>query len=283
MKMLIIGAGIVGQATGLGFAEHGHEVAFYDIDGKKLEALREKGFEAASKIGKTVLGSEVFFVCVPTPTVNGEMDFRYIQDAVVKVGRVLRENGEFAVVVVRSTVLPTTTRSRVVPLLERCSGLRVGEGFGVCMNPEFLRERHALEDFQNPSRIVIGESDKRSGDMLEKLYSAFRTPIIRTDLDSAEMIKYAANCFLAAKISYFNEIYSICQRLGLDSEAICKAVSLDSRIGNYGIHGGRPFAGMCLPKDVEALTNFARKKGMNPSLLEAILKVNDEVRSKSQN
>jgi UDPglucose 6-dehydrogenase len=147
------------------------------------------------------------------------------------------------------------------------------------MNPEFLREEHALQDFLNPSRIVVGELDKQSGDTLEKLYSSFKAPIFRTDLDSAEMIKYTANCFLAAKISFFNEVHMICRKLGLDSTFISKVASLDPRIGDYGIYGGRPFSGKCLPKDLEALIHFARTKKINPRLLEAVLEINKEVGS----
>jgi UDPglucose 6-dehydrogenase len=146
------------------------------------------------------------------------------------------------------------------------------------MNPEFLRERYALQDFLSPSRIVIGEFDKRSGDFLEKAYSLFKAPVIRADLDSAEMIKYVSNLSLATKISFFNEMYIVCERLGLDADLIGKAVSLDPRIGEYGVNGGLPFGGKCLPKDVEAFRSFIKSLNINPRLLDAVSSVNDEIR-----
>ncbi|MDI6640673.1 MAG: UDP-glucose 6-dehydrogenase, partial [Methanocellales archaeon] len=182
-------------------------------------------------------------------------------------------------IVIRSTVLPTTTRTRIMPLLGIHSNLKAGEHFGVCVNPEFGRQASALQDFLNPSRIVIGELDKRSGDTLENLYDPFKAPIIRTNLDSAEMIKYVANCFLATKISFFNEIYIICKKIGLDPHFIAEATALDPRIGSYGIYGGRPFSGACLPKDLEAFINFVKKKKINPKLLDAVNYVNSKISS----
>lgn len=281
MRISIVGAGTVGQTTGIGFAKLGNDVLFYDIDKEKLSSLKKMGYNTTNRIMDTVRKADVLFVCVPTPTVNGKMDFSFVKKVTLSTAKAMGKTRNYLVFTVRSTVVPTTTRCRIIPILSKHSKLKVGKDFGVCMNPEFVREEHAIEDFMNPSRIVIGEYDKRSGDFLERLYSGFKVPAFRVSLDLAEMAKYVANCFLASKISYFNEIYMICRELGLDSEIVSEIASMDPRIGTYGVHGGRPFSGKCLPKDVEAFANFARSLKINPKLLEAILKINSEVASKS--
>ena len=277
LKTLIVGSGVVGEATGTVLCKGGNEVVFHDIDRKRLELLKEKGLHVVDSVGKAVADSDVIIVCVPTPTANGNIDLSYVEEATVSIGEALGHSSGYKVVVVRSTVVPSTTRCKVVPLLQKHSGLIPGKDFGVCMNPEFLRENTALEDSLNPSRIVIGELDKRSGDLLKQLYLSFKVPIIRMDLDTAEMAKYASNLFLATKISFFNEIHTICQKLGLDSDIVSKAVSLDPRIGEYGVYGGRPFDGKCLPKDLSAFRGFARALNVNPKLLDAVSLVNEEI------
>lgn len=210
------------------------------------------------------------------------MDFSYVQDAVENVAKALSERESYHLVTIRSTVLPPLTRRKVIPLLEEGSGLKPGEDFGVCNNPEFLRRATALQDFLNPSRIVIGELDRKSGDLLETLYSPFGCRILRTDLDTAEVVKYVSNAFLASKISFFNETYLICEKLGVDPEFVSEAVSLDPRIGSYGIQGGRPFEGSCLPKDLEAFTTFVNELGMNPHMFDATAYVNREFRKRKK-
>lgn len=283
MRLAIVGSGVIGQATGMGLGFKGHEVLFYDVDKRKLEDLKEKGYNVSANILFVVKNADVIFICVPTPTVNGEMDFSFLGNAVGCLGEALSGMKSYKVVVVRSTVLPLTTRCRVVPLLEKFSGLKAGKDFGVCVNPEFLRERYALQDFLNPSRIVIGEIDKKSGDVLEEVYSNFDAPIIRTDLDAAEMIKYVSNLFLATKISFFNEMFLVCQKLGIDADIVGKAVSLDPRIGEYGVYGGSPFDGKCLPKDLEAFLSFVKSLKLNPELLDAVRSVNEKMRLLSKN
>lgn len=277
MKISIIGSGVVGKAVGIGFHMLGNEVIFYDIDENTLLELKSMGYNITNCVSEAVIKSEISFICVPTPTVNHKMDLSYVQEATINVAKALREKDGYHLVVVKSTVLPSTTRTKVIPLLEHYSQLKVGKDFGVCMSPEFLRESSALDDFLKPSRIVIGEYDKRSGDTLERLYTQINAPIFRTDLDTAEMIKYVANCFLATKISFFNEIYIICRKLGLDPHFISEVVSLDPRIGKYGIYGGKPFKGKCLPKDLEAFISFVEEKRLNPILLTAVFHVNKEI------
>ena len=256
---------------------HGNEVIFHDINKKKLITLRKEGYEVTENILEAVVGSTISLVCVQTPTVKGRMNFSCVKKATEDIAESLRKKGKYHVVVIRSTVLPSTTRTTIIPLLEQHSKLRTGEDFGVCMNPEFLRQTNALSHFLNPSRIVIGEFDKQSGDLLEMLYTPFKTPIFRTDLDTAEMVKYVANMFLTTRISFFNEMYMICRGLGLDPHFISEVVALDPRIGNHGIYGGRPFEGSCLPKDIEAFINFVKDKENNPKLLDAVLHINKKI------
>jgi nucleotide sugar dehydrogenase len=279
MRMLIVGSGVTGQATGQGFSIYGHDVVFHDIDANRLATLRKDGFNVTQSLPQAVQKSDIIFVCVPTPTANGSMDFSFIQNAIIGIGEALNQPTHYHIAVIRSTILPSATRLKVIPLLEEHSRSKVGEDFGVCMNPEFLRDESALQDFLNPNRIVIGEFDKQSGDFLEKAYSSIKAPIIRTDLDSAEMIKYASNLFLATKISFFNEIYMICKNLNIDSEVLGKVVSLDPRIGKYGVYGGRPFDGKCLPKDLEAFRSFVKSLDLNPILLDAVSSINNAFRS----
>ena len=279
MDLAVVGSGVVGQATGLGFVAHSRNVLFHDINETKLLNLNIKGHETTASVEEAVQNSEIVFVCVPTPTVGKKVDLSYLMVATRNIGKALRDAQNFPVIVFRSTVPPQTTRTQLVPLLERYSGLEAGRDFGVCMNPEFLREKSPLDDFLHPDRIVIGELDKKSGDILERVYSGFSTPIIRTSLDTAEMIKYASNLFLASKISFFNEIYMICQELGMDSTVVSETVSLDKRIGKYGVYGGKPFSGMCFPKDLAAFITFSKSKGVNPKLLEAVEEINAQIES----
>jgi UDPglucose 6-dehydrogenase len=279
MELAIVGSGVVGQATGGGFAFHGHNVLYHDIDENMLLTLSRKGYETTRSVEEVVRNSDVVFVCVPTPTVDGTVDLTCLLTSARSIGKTLNKARNFTVVAFRSTVPPQTTRMQLVPVLEKYSGLKAGRDFGVCMNPEFLREKSSVEDFLNPDRIVIGSLNERSGEVLERLYSSFKSPIIKTDLDTAEMIKYASNLFLASKISFFNEIHLICQQVGLDSKMVSEAVSLDKRIGKYGVYGGKPFSGMCFPKDLAAFITFAKSKGVNPKLLEAVEEVNSEIGS----
>jgi UDPglucose 6-dehydrogenase len=281
MRISIIGSGVVGKATGMGFHRHRHKVIFHDIVKEKLLALKEQGYEVTFDQQEAIINSSITFVCVQTPTLRGRIEFSYVKRAIMGIAKALRKKNEYHLVVVRSTVLPSTTRTKIIPLLRKHSRLVPGKDFGVCVNPEFIRKASALDDFLNAWRILIGEFDKRSGDILEKLYSSFKAPIIRTNLDTAEMIKYVANTFLATKISFFNEIFFICKRLGIDPHFVAEVASLDPRIGDYGIHGGRPFEGGCLPKDLEAFINFVKDNKMNPKLLDAVLFINDKIKRRN--
>lgn len=277
MKISLVGCGVVGQATGIGLSTKGNEVIFYDIDDEKLGNLRERGYNTRENLGEAIKFSDIIMISVPTPTINGQINLECVLTVAENIGKELAESSEYKLVTLRSTVVPSTTRLSVLPILEKYSKLKSGKDFGVCFNPEFLTEKNALKDFLNPNRVVIGEVDKKSGDMLQKLYENFNTKIIRTSLDNAEAIKYASNLFLATKISFFNEFYLICQRLGLDAKIVSEAVALDPRIGKYGVWGGKPFAGGCLPKDLVAFVSFVKMHNINPKLLDAVSHVNEEM------
>lgn len=277
MKIGIIGAGIVGKATGMGLATLGNSVVFYDLHESKLLSLKAEGYKTTTNMKDVICLSDVVFVCVPTPTTDGQIDLSYVEDCAKNIGEALRKTKRYVVIAFKSTILPQTTRTKLLPVLERYSGLRAGVDFGVCMNPEFLRQKSALVDFLFPDRIVIGELNRKSGDVLQDVYSSFHCPIIRTNLDTAEIIKYASNLFLASKISFFNEIYMVCKKLGLNAKTVSDAASFDKRIGKYGVNGGRPFEGACFPKDLDAFITFVSEKGINPKLLRAVKKVNQEI------
>jgi UDPglucose 6-dehydrogenase len=279
MKISIIGSGVVGKATGIGFCKIGYKVIFYDIDSKKIHFLKENGYDATEEIEKAISQSDISFVCVPTPTVKGKMITTHLENAIINIREELtkKKDLEYHLIVIRSTILPTTTKKIVIPLLEKGVGLKVGKNLGICTNPEFMRQKKAQEDFDHPWRIVIGEYDRKSGDILANLYDSFKAPIIRTDIETAELIKYASNCYLSTKISFFNEMFLICEKFNINSQIVSKAVSLDPRIGEYGIYGGHPFEGSCLPKDLESFIEFLKDNLIQPTVLEAVQNVNKKM------
>lgn len=280
MKISIIGSGVVGKATGSGFQKYGHDVIFHDIDYRKLIGLNENGFDVTEDIEEAVFNSNISFICVQTPTINGNTDLSHLEKAIESLGGVLARKNGYHVIVIRSTILPSYSRTRILPMLGSHPKLEAKVDFGLCVNPAFLRHHNALQDFLHPSRIVIGELDVHSGDVVEKLYAPFGAPMFRTDLGTAEMIKYISNCFLATKISFFNEMYIICKKLDMDPHLISRIVALDPRIGDYGVFGGRPFGGTCFPKDLESFLNFVESLELNPKLLVSTLHVNNEIKRK---
>ena len=280
IEISILGSGWVGTALGNGLIELGNEVIFYDIVEKNLPNFTKD-------LNHAIENSNISFICVPTPTSPKGIDLSYIKKATKNIGKVLANKDEYHHVVVKSTVVPGTTENTVIPILEKFSGKKAGSEIGVCMNPEFLTEisgswskaKSTKKDFFTEDRIVIGEYDKKSGDILEELYKPLNKPIFRTDLRTAEMIKYASNCMLAAKISYWNEIFLICKELGINSQTVANIVGLDPRIGKYGTVHGKAFGGKCLPKDLKAFISFA-KKYRNVRLLKAVDDINEEMEEK---
>jgi UDPglucose 6-dehydrogenase len=282
----ILGSGVVGENFGRGLAEIAETVVFYDVDEQKIKKLKSAGFAVAAKLESAVMGSNISYFCVPTPaTDKGEINLSYIKDITENTARALKKKQDYHLIVVKSTVLPTTTETVIIPILEKHSGKKAGRDFGVCCNPEFLTEIHNswtddeafVRGFFNEPFIVIGEIDQKSGEILEDLYSSLKPPIFRTSLRTAEMLKYAFNCALATRISYWNEIFYICQKSGIDSDVIASIASHDQRVGKYGTIHKKAFGGKCLPKDLSALVSFCQKSNHNPELLKAVLNINQKI------
>ncbi len=278
MNIGIIGSGVVGSATGRGFKDLGNNVSFYDIDTSRVESLKKQSFQATTDLGFVVKNSEIFFISVPTPDKNQKIDLSIIKSAVKELSKECKDKKDNFLIVVKSTVIPMTTENMIIPLIEEYSNKQVGTDFGVCFNPEFLRENNPYEDFMNPDRIVIGEYDKKSGDILEQLYSPFKCPIIRTNLRTAEMTKYANNCFYATKISFFNEMHLMCQNIGIDSNILRKIIQMDKFYGIHPWEHGHSFGGKCLPKDLNAIIALFNEGHIHdPVLLKAVRKVNEDI------
>lgn len=290
MKISIIGAGYVGLVTGVCLAKLGNEVVLIDIDGEKLEAIRNKvspiyeegldelldqvHIEVNTDYGK-ILHSDVIFICVGTPSdKSGSISLKYITETTKQIAQQLKDREDYCVVVLKSTVAPGVTEEQVIPILETL-GRKVGDDFGVCMCPEFLREGKAIYDFMHPARVIIGEHDRKSGDLLYKLYQSFNAPILRTNLRTAEMIKLASNAFLATRITFINEIGNICKQLGIDAYEVAKGMGFDDRIGSRYLNAGLGFGGSCLPKDLKMLIARAKEAGYKPTIIEEVSSFND--------
>ena len=295
MKVSIIGTGYAGLATGVGLAAKGHHVICMDIDEARIDkikagispiyepgleeqlrsAMREDRLEATTNLDYAIKNSEASFIAVPTPSKkSGGIDLSFIEHVSTNIGKVLRNMDEYHVVTVKSTVVPDTTERVIIPNLEEFSGKKAGEDFGVGMVPEFLREGSAMQDILEPDRIVIGELDSRSGDVLEQVHSVFDAPIIRTQIKVAELVKYASNAFLATKVSFSNEIGNLAKKLGIDVYEVMKGIGLDKRISPHFLRAGIGFGGSCFPKDVMAIVHKGTTMGYEPRLLNEVIKLN---------
>lgn len=282
MKLHVIGAGFVGQATGKGFLNHGHEVTLIDIDEAKVAILRAEGLNALAPddVQET---AQVSLLTVNTPTHEGKINLRYIKSAAKDLGRRLATTKDYHVVVIRSTVVPGTTDD-LIAIIEQHSGKVAGKDFGVCMNPEFLREKNAEEDFAHPWLVVIGELDRASGDVLATLYEDFGCPIHRVSIVEAEMQKYVHNVFNAVKISFFNEMREVATAAGLDAEKIFPLVAKSAEgmwSPEYGIRPFGPFDGSCLPKDTRAFLAWAASHGWDTPILAAAIAFNKKLEQKT--
>lgn len=284
----IVGSGVVGQATGRGFLKRGQEVTFVDVDDSKIAQLRSEGLTALtlSEARAFIRDPDVIVLTVPTPTTRaGAIDLSYLETAAAEVGRRLKTAQNYQVVVVRSTVVPGTTEAVVKPILEEVSGKQAGKDFGLCMNPEYLREKTAVKDFDQPRLMVIGQLDERSGDMLAAAYENFGCPIHRLTIQEAELQKYAHNLFNAVKISYFNEFREICRAVGADAEKIFPLVAQSAEgmwNSQYGIRDLGPFDGICLPKDAQAFLAWAGQQGLSMPVLQAAVEFNHALASVPQ-
>lgn len=307
MKVSIVGTGYVGLVSGVCLAEKGHQVICVDVDQTKVDKINkgippiyEAGLEdllqknihtnlvATTDLHQAVIDSDISLIAVGTPFDGNEIDLKYIKLVAEQIGAVLRDKPSYHVVVVKSTVVPGTTDSVVLPILEQASGKKAGRDFGVGMNPEFLKEGEAIPDFMYPDRIVLGGIDDRSIDALGNIYSVFDgVDKIRTNTKTAEMIKYTANSLLATLISFSNEIGNLCAAVGVDVAEAMHGVHLDKRFTPILESGERifpnaitylaagcGFGGSCFPKDVKALIAYGNKAGSSMKLLESVIEVN---------
>lgn len=302
MNLAIVGTGYVGLVTGTCFAEMGNRVLCVDIDQRKVERLRqgelpifepelELYFERnrqkdrlhfTTELAEAVDACDVIFLALPTPPgEDGSADLSYVMGVARQIGRHLAADAARAYkVVVNKSTVPVGTADRVRAVLEE-TGLVAGEDFDVVSNPEFLREGVAVGDFMKPERVVVGTGSERAARIMTLLYEPFvrqGNPILVMDERSSEMTKYAANAFLAAKITFMNEIANLCERVGANVDKVRIGVGSDSRIGKQFLYAGIGFGGSCFPKDVQALFRTAGDHGYDFEMLEAVLRVNERQR-----
>ena len=279
-RISIVGSGVVGSAVGKVFAEKGNDVIFYDVSYDPLVRLANEGYKTTEELTYALDNSVISFVAVPTPTVDNSFDYSYL-DAVSKdISTVLAEKKTPHIVVFKSTMPPCTLAKRIYPTLNQICP-KFYENHALAFNPEFLTEKHPVEDFRNPYRIVIGivENDhtKHAKQVLTGIYAPFKRPIFFVEPEEAELIKYWSNAELSSKISFNNEMALIASRLGINSSLVSLIVHLDERLGSYGSTAGEPYGGKCLPKDLNAFITHCREKGVEAPLLEAVRNVNREV------
>ena len=296
MKIAMIGTGYVGLVSGVCFSDFGHDVVCVDNDARKIELLwqgkvpiYEPGLEAlmirnvdagrltfTGDLAEAVRGADAVFIAVGTPTRRGDghADLTYVFEAARQVAGAL---DGYAVVVTKSTV-PIGTNRKVQAVIAETNP---DADFDVVSNPEFLREGAAIDDFMRPDRVVVGVESDRAAEVMHDIYrplSLRDAPVVTTDLESAEMIKYAANAFLAAKITFINEIAMLCERTGADVKEVSKAIGLDGRIGSKFLHAGPGYGGSCFPKDTSALARIGQEHGVPMRITETVIAVNDHVR-----
>ncbi len=292
-RITVIGAGYVGLVTGTCFADLGNRVVCLDIDERKIGMLcdgrvpiYEPGLEEmvrrnlkagrlhfTTSYEEAVPQSDFVFIAVGTPEgVDGEADLKYVGMAAESVARVM----DHPLIIVNKSTVPVGTGDWVADIVNRHKVHDVP--FWVVSNPEFLREGSAIQDFLNPDRVVLGSLSREAAAKVAELYLPLRAPIIITDLRTAEMIKYASNAFLATRISFINEIASICEKLGADVKEVAVGMGYDKRIGHHFLDAGVGFGGSCFPKDVKALTHMAALHGCHPQLLRAVMEINRDKR-----
>jgi UDPglucose 6-dehydrogenase len=301
-KFSFIGLGPVGLCTAVCFANKGYHVTASEIDKPKAnkirngeppfyeanlkdllqKTIRNKNLEIVTNNELATLQSDVVFITVGTPSKpDGSIDLRFIINASKEIGKALRKKKDTCLVVVKSTVTPGTTENIVKPIIEKNGNKECGKGFLLCANPEFLREGSAIEDTLNPDYIIIGGHDKESAAILENLYKEFYEkklpPIIKTNVQTAELIKYSNNAFLATKVSLTNTIANICEKIpGTDIKRITEAIGNDRRIGPHYLNAGLGWGGSCFPKDLRALIAFAKNLNCEPTVLLATYRTNED-------
>jgi GDP-mannose 6-dehydrogenase len=298
LKISIFGLGYVGAVSAGCLANEGHDVTGVDPVQTKIELInngrspiieaeideiiasnvRAGRLRATHNQTQAVHETELSFVCVGTPSQpNGNLDLRYIRRICEQIGQALKDKATRHTVAIRSTVLPGTMHTIVIPVLEEFSAKKAGVDFGLCHNPEFLREGSAVKDFNSPPKTVIGELDKSSGDILATLYRKIAAPLIRTDLETAEMVKYVDNCWHALKIGFANEIGNLCKAFAIDSHRVMDIFCHDKKlnISSAYLLPGFAFGGSCLPKDLRALAYKAKIHDLDLPILSSILPSNE--------
>ncbi len=297
MRISVFGLGYVGVVSASCLARDGHTVIGVDVQDSKVDLINqgqapliEHGvpelIEAATKSGQlsarkdavsAVNDTEMSLVCVGTPSErNGSLNTRAVKRVCEEIGAAIGQKADFHIVVIRSTILPGTMRRLVVPTLERASGKRAGEDFGVAFNPEFLRESTAVEDYDNPPKTVIGAMDDKSAAKLAEIYAHLDAPLFTVSIDTAEMVKYVDNTWHALKVAFGNEIGTICKAVGVDSYQVMDIFCQDTKlnISPAYLKPGFAFGGSCLPKDVRALSHCARTMDLHTPVINAILPSN---------
>ena len=297
MNVSVFGLGYVGSVTAACLASQGHKVVGVDVNPDKVEAINrgcspiiEQGLDdlirdgvrtgnlwATRAVTEAIDQSDVALICVGTPSDgNGKLNFEYIDRVCTEIAFPLRTMTDYKLIVVRSTLLPGTFVTGLVPILMRESRKRAGRDFGVAVNPEFLREGSSIDDFKNPPFTLIGQMDERAGDVLESLYASISAPVFRTDPDTACMVKYASNAFHGLKVTFANEIGQLCKRLGVDGTEVMEIFCQDTHLNvspRY-LRPGFAFGGSCLPKDLRALLYLARHRDLELPVLASILPSN---------
>ena len=299
MKISVLGLGYVGAVSAGCLAHDGHEVIGVDPERSKVDLINagrspiiEKDIggiiaeqvaagrlRASTDIGSAVRHTDLVLVCVGTPSMpNGGIDLKFIRRVCEQIGTTLKQHHGAPVIVMRSTMLPGTMRDVVIPILEKSSGKKAGEEFGVCINPELLREGTAVHDYYHPPKTVIGEMNRASGDLLAALYAKMPGPMIRTDIQTAEMVKYADNVWHALKVGFANEIGNICKAVEVDAHRVMDIFCQDRKLNlsPYYLKPGFAFGGSCLPKDVRALLHKAKSLDVSVPILSAILPSNEQ-------
>ncbi|MDP3193690.1 UDP-glucose/GDP-mannose dehydrogenase family protein [Tabrizicola sp.] len=296
MRIAMVGTGYVGLVSGACFSDFGHEVVCVDKDAAKIGRLSrgevpifEPGLEALiaknaaagrlsfkTDLGAAVAGAEAVFIAVGTPTRRGDghADLSYVMAAAADIGRALTG---YAAVVTKSTVPVGTNRKVAEALL----AANPAAEFDVVSNPEFLREGAAIDDFMRPDRVIVGVETARARKVMAELYrplSLREFPMVYTGLESAEMIKYAANAFLATKITFINEMAALCEKVGADVKMVARGIGMDGRIGDKFLHAGPGYGGSCFPKDTKALARIGQEHAAPMQIVETVIKVNEEVK-----